>query len=123
MNWVYPTEAESRSNDRQAEIYRDLIFNQSDRTKHYKRMSSSDDTIHDLLDENIDDFCIKAMKNKLTGLKDYSLRSETENNNKKGAINNLGLKKLNVQGREILKSEETRHTIERQLLLERYVEN
>ncbi|XP_058793217.1 blastoderm-specific protein 25D [Phymastichus coffea] len=118
-NLANELEAESRCVLQPTETYRDSVFTKTDRVKHYKRISSSDDTIHDLLDDNIDDYCIKAMKNKLTGFRDYTPRKEMKNNNKKGIINNLDSKKLNFQSRDSLKSEDSRFAIERKLLLER----
>lgn len=93
----------------------------NDRFKNCRRISSSDDTIHDV-DENLDSISVKTVtKNKLSGLRDYPPRKESDKTGKVGVINNLSFRKCNVEVKDPLKEEEARHAAEKQQLQERFV--
>ncbi|OXU25716.1 hypothetical protein TSAR_014405 [Trichomalopsis sarcophagae] len=120
-NLANELEAECKSSSRinESSSCRDLVMPRNDRFKNCRRISSSDDMIHDM-DENFDVITIKAApKNKLSGLRDYPPRKESEKTGKKGVINNLYFKKCNVEVKDPLKEEEARHAAEKKQLQER----
>jgi hypothetical protein len=117
-------EAECKNNERLSESCRDLIVAKNEKFQHYKRISSSDDMIHDLLDGNFDNSEIKCIvKNKLSGLRDYPPRKDLgkdKSTGKTGAINNLDSRRQHVETTELLKEEELKHAAEKKQLVDRY---
>lgn len=74
------------------------------------------------MDDNFDCERVKTVtKNKLSGLRDYQARKESDRTGKIGVINNLSFKKCNVEVQDLLKEEEARHAAEKKQLKERFV--
>ncbi|XP_024937732.1 blastoderm-specific protein 25D isoform X2 [Cephus cinctus] len=69
-------ELEAECEERTSESLRDLVINKNDKLRLGKRMSNSDDMIHNL-DRNFNNLDVKSVsKNKMTSLRDYPPRKE-----------------------------------------------
>lgn len=84
-----------------------------------KRTSSSDDRIHDL-DDNYGNLDFKSFQNKFSGLKDYALRKEIDNNEEL-SNNNFETSHQNGDENGCVNDVELKHSAEKKKLIERFV--
>ncbi|XP_012288613.1 blastoderm-specific protein 25D isoform X2 [Orussus abietinus] len=141
-------ELETECEERTSESLRDLVVSKYDKSKLGKRMSCSDDMIHNI-DKNYNNLDMKNVtKSKVTSLRDYpprkddnsigdQIRTEKDKNNipftsahlcsNKTDMNNLDIVKQeqapdSEKLKQLLEEQETKYVIEKKQLTERCVE-
>ncbi|KAJ8667270.1 hypothetical protein QAD02_008932 [Eretmocerus hayati] len=117
-NLANELEAEYKIRNNRSVSLRDLDMPPSEKFEFSKRISTSDDMIHDLDDDHFDGTCVKTVQNKTT-LMDFLPRKDRDvSRSRLSYLNNFDT----MAQRDLLKEQEEKHAAENKKLLDRVSE-